>query len=124
MESKTSGKQEKNKNEEDIIVVAKPKGAEAEKNTANNNNNRQLYSRDSKGFLQCELCHKKFTKMNFESHLNECKQKYKDKKNGTFMNKPSFVPAAGSPAARQPMMPAVNYGGFSNKPKFNLKFGK
>lgn len=123
MESKTSGKQEKNKNEEDIIVVAKPKGAEAEKNTANNNN-RQLYSRDSKGFLQCELCHKKFTKMNFESHLNECKQKYKDKKNGTFMNKPSFVPAAGSPAARQPMMPAVNYGGFSNKPKFNLKFGK
>ena len=30
-----------------------------------NKNNRPLYSRDSKGFLQCELCNKKFKKINF-----------------------------------------------------------
>ena len=48
----------------------------------NSNNTRYFFSRDSNGFLQCELCHKKFTKINFESHLNDCKQKYKDKKMG------------------------------------------
>ena len=101
----------------------------------NNNNNRPLYSRDNKGFLQCELCNKKFTKINFESHLNDCKQKYKDKKNGTFIrgNLGGSVMnnniknnlnnnANGSPASRKPIMPAVTYG--RNKPNFSLKFGK
>ena len=46
----------------------------------NSNNIKSLFSRDSNGFLQCELCHKKFTKINFENHLKDCKQKYKDKK--------------------------------------------
>ena len=98
----------------------------------NNNNNRPLYSRDSKGFLQCELCNKKFTKINFESHLNDCKLKHKDKKNGTF-NRGNFGGSLnnninsgnkmnGSPVNRKPMMPAVTYG--RNKPNFSVKFGK
>ena len=101
----------------------------------NNNNNRPLYSRDNKGFLQCELCNKKFTKINFESHLNDCKQKYKDKKNGTFirgnlggsvmnnnMKNNLNNNANGSPVSRKPIMPAVTYG--RNKPNFSVKFGK
>ena len=92
----------------------------------NNNNNRPLYSRDNKGFLQCELCNKKFTKINFESHLMECKQKYKDKKNGTF-NRSNFGGMMNNninnnPGTRKPIMPAVTYG--SNKPNFSLKFKK
>ena len=101
----------------------------------NNNNNRPLYSRDNKGFLQCELCNKKFTKINFESHLNDCKQKYKDKKNGTFirgnlggsvmnnnMKNNLNNNVNGSPVSRKPIMPAVTYG--RNKPNFSVKFGK
>ena len=100
-----------------------------------NNSNRPLYSRDSKGFLQCELCNKKFTKINYESHLNDCKQKYKDKKNGTF-NRGNLGGSVmnnniknnlnnninGSTVSRKPMLPAVTYG--RNKPNFSLKFGK
>lgn len=92
-----------------------------------NNSNRPLYSRDSKGFLQCELCNKKFTKINFESHLNDCKQKHKEKKNITFVSKPNIDIInnnSSSPSTRQPTLPAVTYGGYSKKPNFNLKFGK
>ena len=69
---------------------------------------------------------KKFTKMNYESHLHECKLKHKEKKNNTFLNKPNIglMNNPSSPSTRQPTMPAVNYGGFSKKPNFNLKFGK
>ena len=97
----------------------------------NTSNNRPLYSRDSKGFLQCELCNKKFTKINFESHLNDCKLKHKGKKNGTFNrgnlgglnnNINSGNKMNGSPINRKPMMPAVTYG--RNKPNFSVKFGK
>ena len=100
-----------------------------------NNSNRPLYSRDSKGFLQCELCNKKFTKINYESHLNDCKQKHKDKKNGTF-NRGNLGGSVmnnniknnmnnninGSTVSRKPMLPAVTYG--RNKPNFSLNFGK
>ena len=98
----------------------------------NTNNNRALYSKDSKGFYQCELCNKKFTKINFESHLNDCKQKHKDKKNGTFNRGNLGGPLNNninnnnkmndSPVNRKPIMPAVIYG--RNKPNFSLKFGK
>lgn len=82
------------------------------------------------GYIQCDLCNKKFTKINYDSHLLECKKKYKEKKgNNTFVNRTNnnnlFGPNnPSSPAVRQPTMPAVTYGGFSNKPNFNLKFGK
>ena len=96
----------------------------------NNNYSRQLYSRDSKGFFQCELCNKKFTKINFESHLNDCKLKHKDKKNGTFLrgnmggslNNNINNNINNNPVSRKPIMPAVTYG--RNKPNFSLKFGK
>ena len=94
--------------------------------TNNNNNTRALYSRDSKGFLQCELCNKKFTKINFESHLNDCKLKHKDKKNGTFNRGNIGIPINNNinnnQVSRKPIMPAVTYG--RNKPNFSLKFGK
>lgn len=119
-----------NNNDDEIVVLAKTKPSNIDKNGGgainNVDNNKALYTKDANGFLQCELCHKKFTKMNFESHLMECKQKYKDKKASGFVSKPAFAsgPSMGSPAARRPMMPAVNYGGFGSKPKLNLKFGK
>ena len=77
-------------------------------------------------YYQCLLCNKKFTKMNYESHLNDCKQKHKEKKNTTFMNKPNIglLNNPSSPSTRQPTLPAVTYGGYSKKPNFNLKFGK
>lgn len=77
------------------------------------------------GFIQCDLCNKKFTKINYESHLPECKQKYKGKKNTTFVSKPNLAMINGgnsSPAKRQPTMPAVTYGGHSNKPGFSIRF--
>ena len=92
----------------------------------NNNNTRALYSRDSKGFLQCELCNKKFTKINFESHLDDCKLKYKDKKNGTFNRGNTGVPINNNinnnKTTRKPLLSAVTYG--RNKPNFSVKFGK
>jgi len=77
-------------------------------------------------YYQCNLCSKKFTKMNYESHLHDCKQKHKEKKNITFNNKPNMglMNNPSSPSTRQPTMPAVTYGGYSKKPNFNLKFGK
>ena len=65
--------------------------------------------------------------MNFESHLPECKQKHKEKKSCTFVNKSNLNNMMNNPISssiRQPTMPAVTYGGFSNKPNFNLKFSK
>ena len=90
------------------------------------NTKKEGYTKDG-NYYQCDLCGKKFTKMNFESHLPECKQKHKEKKNITFVNRgnvnkmPGGVP---TPAGRQPTMPAVTQGGFNNKPNLNLKFGK
>ena len=77
-------------------------------------------------YYQCNLCGKKFTKINYESHLNDCKQKHKEKKNITFVSKPNveMMNPSSSPSTRQPTMPAVTYGGYSKKPNFNLKFGK
>ena len=137
-----SKRAEKNneKNKDIKIQIEEPKKHIDNNNkgmgSPNNNSNRPLYSRDSKGFLQCELCNKKFTKINFESHLNDCKQKHKDKKNGTFrgnlggsvmnnniknnINMNNNI--NGNPVSRKPMMPAVTYG--RNKPNFSLKFGK
>ena len=81
---------EKNSNKEIKIEIEEPKKHIDNNKIGNsspvNNNSRPLYSRDSKGFIQCELCNKKFTQIKYESHLNDCKQKYKDKKNGTFRN--------------------------------------
>ena len=76
-------------------------------------------------YYQCLLCNKKFKKMSYESHLNDCKQKNKQKKNITFISRPNnIINNPSSPSTRQPTLPAVTYGGFSNKPNFNLKFGK
>lgn len=112
-----------NSNNNNNIIMGSPK----------NNNSRPLYSRDTKGYFQCELCNKKFTKINYESHLNDCKQKYKDKKNGTF-NRGGNIGGSinnnnmknnninNNPVSRKPIMPAVTYG--RNKPNFSVKFGK
>ena len=76
-------------------------------------------------YYQCLLCSKKFTKMKYESHLSDCKKKNKEKKNSTFISKPNFcINNPASPSTRQPTLPAVTYGGYSNKPNFNLKFKK
>ena len=88
-------------------------------------NTREGYIRDGI-YYQCNLCGKKFTKMNYESHLDECKKKHKEKKCCTFVSRGNVnnMVNSGSPTVRQPTMPVVTYGGFSNKPNFNLKFGK
>ena len=130
-----SKRAEKNneKNKEIKIEIEEPKKHIDNSNNNNiimgspkNNNSRPLYSRDTKGYFQCELCNKKFTKINYESHLHDCKQKHKEKKNVTFMNKPNMglINNPSSPTTRQPSLPAVTYGGYSKKPNFNLKFGK
>jgi len=77
-------------------------------------------------YYQCDLCSKKFTKYGYENHLNDCKMKYKEKKNSTYLNKPNLTLKNNpmSPSVRQPTLPAVTYGGYSKKPNFNLKFGK
>jgi ribosomal protein L37AE/L43A len=123
---------EKDKNKNEIkIEIEEPKKHNDNNNKilgspTNNSNTRALYSRDSKGFLQCELCNKKFTKINFESHLNDCKLKYKDKKNGTFNRGNIGVPINNNinnnQMTRKPLLPAVTYG--RNKPNFSVKFGK
>ena len=123
---------EKDKNKNEVkIEIEEPKKHNDNNNKilgspTNNNNTRALYSRDSKGFLQCELCNKKFTKINFESHLNDCKLKYKDKKNGTFNRGNIGVPINNNinnnQMTRKPLLPAVTYG--RNKPNFSVKFGK
>ena len=103
---------------------------EDKRHTSNNivltqTNSKEGFTRDGI-YYQCNLCSKKFTKINYESHLHECKQKHKEKKNITFMNKPNIglINNSGSPSNRKPTLPAVTYGGSSKKPNFNLKFGK
>ena len=92
-------------------------------------NEKEGYTRDGI-YYQCNLCNKKFTKMNYESHLHDCKQKHKEKKNITFNNRPNMSLMnnnsnnPSSPSTRQPTLPAVTYGGYSKKPNLNLKFGK
>ena len=94
------------------------------------NSNLQIYKKDGKVFIQCDLCNKKFTKINYESHLNDCKKKYKDKNNNGInktYNKANIINNINNninnnQLGRKPMMPAVVYG--SNKPKFNMKFKK
>ena len=128
-----SKRAEKTNNKEIKIEIEEPKKHLDNNNKIGNsspvnNNIRPLYNRDSKGFIQCELCNKKFTQIKYESHLNDCKIKYKDKKNGTFLR--SNMGSSGmnninmnnNQASRKPIMPAVTYG--SNKPKFTVKFGK
>ena len=60
--------------------------------------------------------------------MNDCKQKYKEKKNITFVSKTNMgmmnSNTPSSPSTRQPTLPAVTYGGYSKKPNLNLKFGK
>ena len=136
---------EKDKNNNDIqIQIEEPK-----KHTDNMdgsgsplNSNLQYYKKDGKVFIQCDLCNKKFTKINYESHLNDCKKKYKEKKNGMDKNNinnynknnPINVNINNNfnrningfnnknQMERKPIMPAVTYG--SNKPKFTVKFKK
>ena len=77
-------------------------------------------------YIECDMCRKKFTKINYDCHLFECKQKFSAKKNGMTFNKPNLVINEESKnlRTRQPIVPAVTYGAFSSKPNFNLKFGK
>ena len=44
------------------------------------NRNLQYYKKDGTVFIQCDLCNKKFTKINYESHLNDCKKYIKKRK--------------------------------------------
>ena len=141
---------EKNNNNKDIkIEIEEPKkhiDNNFDGNTSPLNNNLQIYKKDGKVFIQCDLCNKKFTKINYESHLNDCKKKYKEKKNGIDKSSTNYNPNfnRGNPInininnnfsnninsfnnnnnqlARKPIMPAVTYG--SNKPKFSVKFKK
>lgn len=76
-------------------------------------------------YIHCDLCNKNFTKISYDNHINDCRQKQKDKK---LQIKPGFMPrqpliTSGifTPQNRQPMMPPVMYGG---RPNFNMKFGK
>ena len=85
--NKRAEKDKNNNNKEIKIEIEEPK-----KHLDNNNDildtgspknsNLQYYKKDGKVFIQCDLCNKKFTKINYESHLNDCKKKYKEKKNG------------------------------------------
>ena len=43
------------------------------------NNQKEGYTCDGI-YYQCDLCWKKFTKMNYENHLNDCKKSIKKKK--------------------------------------------
>ena len=131
IQSKRAEKNNDKKNEIKIEIEEPKKHNDINNNMSTSPMNRPLFSRDSKGFLQCELCNKKFTKMNFESHLNDCKNKHKDKKNGGMMrgnmggsliNNNLKNNANNVQMSRKPIMPEVTYG--RNKPKFSLKFGK
>ena len=132
IQSKRAEKEKNNNNNNEIKIEIEEPKKHVENNVVRNasppsNNNRPLYSRDSNGFFQCELCNKKFTQIKFESHLMECKQKYKNKKGGTF-HRGNFGGSMvnnntnNNPVSRKPIMPAVTYG--NNKPKFSVKFGK
>ena len=117
--------QDIHKKKELKIEIEEDKRHTANKIVITQSNQKEGFTRDGI-YYQCNLCSKKFTKMNYESHLYDCKQKYKEKKNTTFNNKPNIglMNNPGSVSTRQPTMPAVTYGGYSKKPNFNLKFGK
>jgi hypothetical protein len=105
--------------------------------------NRASTNRDDM-YIECDMCGKKFTKLNYDYHLQDCilKQKEKQNKNNTsnnnsanhhtllnkhnftiktgYSNKPSFATGLKSSQNRVPTMPAVVYGG---RPNFGIKFG-
>ena len=117
--------EDNNKKKEIKIEIEEDKRHTANKIVITQSNQKEGFIRDGI-YYQCNLCSKKFTKINYESHLHDCKLKHKEKKNTTFNNKPNLglMNNPGSPSTRQPTMPAVTYGGYSKKPNFNLKFGK
>ena len=140
---------DKNTNNKEIkIEIEEPKkhiDNIMDDNSSPLNRNLQYYKKDGKVFIQCDLCNKNFTKINYESHLNDCKKKYKEKKNGVDKNN-NLNYNRGNPVnfnininnnfnrningfnnknnqmERKPIIPAVTYG--SNKPKFTVKFKK
>jgi len=133
IQNKRAEKGKNNINKEIKIEIEEPKKHIDNIRNGNSspiNNNRLNYNMDAKGFIQCDLCNKKFTKMNYENHLADCKQKYKDKnvkgikvnKGSPFHNNNINNFNINAPLERKPIMPVVTYG--INKPKFNLKFGK
>ena len=117
--------QDIHKKKELKIEIEEDKRHTANKIVITQSNQKEGFIRDGI-YYQCNLCSKKFTKINYESHLHDCKLKHKEKKNTTFNNKPNLglMNNPGSPSTRQPTMPAVTYGGYSKKPNFNMKFGK
>ena len=117
--------QDSHKKKELKIEIEEDKRHTTNKIVITESNQKEGFIRDGI-YYQCNLCNKKFTKMNYESHLNDCKQKHKEKKNTTFNLKPNLglMNNLGPSSTRQPTMPAVTYGGYSKKPNFNLKFGK
>ena len=146
--NKRAEKEKVNNNKEIKIEIEEPKKHieyNLDGNSSPLNNNLQYYKKDGKVFIQCDLCNKKFTKINYESHLNDCKKKYKEKKNGVDKNN-NLNYNRGNPVnfnininnnfnrningfnnknnqmERKPIIPAVTYG--SNKPKFTVKFKK
>ena len=150
--NKRAEKDKINNNKEIKIEIEEPKkhiDNNLEGNGSPTNSNLQYYKKDGKIFIECELCNKKFTKINYESHLNDCKKKYKEKKNGLDKNNINIINSNNynrnnpiiinnnfnknvningfnnnnnNQMSRKPMMPAVTYG--SNKPKFTVKFKK
>ena len=117
--------EDNNKKKEIKIEIEEDKRHSSNKIVITESNKKEEFTRDGI-YYQCNLCNKKFTKINYESHLHDCKQKHKEKKNITFMNKPNMglMNNPSSPTTRKPSLPAVTYGGYSKKPNFNLKFGK
>ena len=124
-QKRTENAQDIHKKKELKIEIEEDKRHTANKIVITQSNQKEGFIRDGI-YYQCNLCSKKFTKINYESHLHDCKLKHKEKKNTTFNNKPNLglMNNPGSPSTRQPTMPAVTYGGYSKKPNFNLKFGK
>ena len=116
--------EDNHKKKELKIEIEEDKRHTANKIVITQVNQKEGFTRDGI-YYQCNLCNKKFTKINYESHLHDCKQKHKEKKNITFNNKPNMgiMNNPSSSSTRQPTMPAVTYGGYSKKPNFNLKFG-
>ena len=119
---------EKHLKKELKIEIEEDKRLSSNKVLIKESNQKEEFTRDGI-YYQCNLCSKKFTKINYESHLHDCKQKHKEKKNTTFMNKPNIgllnnFNNSSSPTNRKPTLHAVTYGGYSKKPMFNLKFGK
>ena len=56
------------------IEIEEDKRLSSNKVLINQSNQKEEFTRDGI-YYQCNLCSKKFTKINYESHLHECKQK-------------------------------------------------